>query len=114
MLSKAQNKLILELLSGRVICERQGYKEGRFCYETAKVTELPHCYHRPRTVNKQTVWALMSDGLIEKKTVWPDHANPKEIYVLSEKGLKLDVRELLKSRIIWKALNHLEHQRNIV
>ena len=98
MLSKEQKKLILELCLGRVICE--DWSGGKYYYSTAKVTELPHCYHRPLTVNKQTVWALMSDGLIEKKTVWPDHANPKEIYVLSEKGLKLDLRELLKSRII--------------
>lgn len=98
MLSKAQKNLILELCSGRVICERQGCEVGRLCYSTAKVTELPHCYHRPRAVNKQTVWVLMSDGLIEKKIVWPDHANPKEVYVLSEKGLKLDLRELLRSR----------------
>ena len=98
MLSKAQNKLILELRSGRVVCERQGCETGRLCYSTAKVTELPHCYHRPRTVNKQTVWVLMSYGLIEKKTVWPDHANPQEVYVLSKKGLSLDLRELLRSR----------------
>ena len=90
MLSKAQNKLILELCSGRVICE--DWSGGKYFYTTAKIDDsLSHTYGFPRNVNKQTVWALMSDGLIEIKKVWNWHDNPKEVYVLSEKGLKLDL-----------------------
>lgn len=86
MLSKAQKKLIDELCTGRVICERQGCEAGRFCYSTAFISKVPHGYILPRTINKQTVWALMSDGLIESTTVWNDHPNPKEVFVLSSKG----------------------------
>ena len=97
MLSKAQKKLINELCTGRVIVE--DCCDGKLSYSTAKVMSIPHGYYRPRRANKQTVWALISFGLIEINTIWNDGPYPpREVYVLSSKGHEIHADEI-ESRI---------------
>lgn len=84
--SKAQQIILNELRRGRIIYEDKHDQWGhRLSYWTAAIyDEYPHCYELPRRCNKQVVWALLSLGLIETKILWPEHSNPKEVYVLRE------------------------------
>ena len=78
--TSAQKRLIEKLHVGFVIVEYEC--RGKLSYTTAQIcNEHPHCYNWPEYVNKNTVWALLSIGLIKVDTAWPEHENPIKIYV---------------------------------
>lgn len=87
-LTKAQKGLLRELREGRIIYEDRSYEAHRglrIHYWSAGVSEnCPHMYSFPRKVNKQTVWVLLSYGLIEKTTLWQETKSPVEVYALVE------------------------------
>jgi hypothetical protein len=73
-LSAAQLDLIDELRAGYVIYEKQARARERFSYITAQIDNVaPFAFLSPRRVNKQTVFALLSLGLLEEFRPWHEY-----------------------------------------
>ncbi len=80
-LSKAQYKVLLQMMTGSVIGEQSEKFNGRYELFTRKPNWVPEtnnpCEHpfTVRTINKNTVFALLALDLIHKKdmreAMWP-------------------------------------------
>ena len=85
-ISAAQQRILDELKKGKVIIEAN-YK-GTLKYETSYISkDCPWGFGRPRRVRKESVWVLISLGLIEEEPLpWPNRSMTTiyKQYVLQE------------------------------
>lgn len=75
ILTQAQQNIVDKLKDGYIVVE--SYYDGKLHYEIARVTAQVCAYGMPRSVRKESVWILMSFGLIEEVKLWGENCIPK-------------------------------------
>lgn len=85
---------ILEIM-GRTGCKLIEFDyKGKLSYELADISEdIPHgysyhCTSGQKSINKRTVWFLITLGLLEPITIWSKSQKPQKGYKLNQERIE--------------------------